>query len=115
MQMNTELEIFCKKEINNLLQKNNNNKTKQVFMVLLSFLCLEKCWIRKKSSKVNNKLQTLSKTLKWIIYPTPNKRDLLQKPCKGKIFSKFDIKSGFWQIQIDQNDRYKLAFTVPLG
>ena len=31
------------------------------------------------------------------------------------IFSKFDLKSGFWQIQIEEKDRYKIAFTVPFG
>jgi hypothetical protein len=25
------------------------------------------------------------------------------------------MKSGFWQIQIDEKDRYKTAFTVPFG
>jgi len=25
---------------------------------------------------------------------------------------KFDMKSGFWQIQIKEEDRYKTAFTV---
>ena len=31
------------------------------------------------------------------------------------IFSKFDMKSGFWQIQIREPDRYKTAFTTPFG
>ena len=34
---------------------------------------------------------------------------------KQKGFSKFDMKSGFWQIQIAEQDRYKTAFTVPFG
>ena len=25
------------------------------------------------------------------------------------------MKSGFWQIQIDEKDRYKTTFTVPFG
>ena len=32
-----------------------------------------------------------------------------------KIFSKFDIKLGFWQILIKEIDRYKTTFTVPFG
>ena len=31
------------------------------------------------------------------------------------IFSKFDLKSGFWQIQIHKDDKYKTAFTTPFG
>ena len=29
------------------------------------------------------------------------------------VFNKFDMKSGFWQIQIRESDRYKTAFTTP--
>ena len=31
------------------------------------------------------------------------------------VFIKFDMKSGFWQIQIRESDRYKIAFTTPFG
>jgi len=57
----------------------------------------------------------LNKALQWIRYPIPNKRDLLNRLYAAKIFSKLDIKSGFWQIQIAEHDRYKTAFTVPFG
>ena len=32
-----------------------------------------------------------------------------------QFFSKFDIKSGFWQIQIKEEDKYKVAFIVSFG
>ena len=57
----------------------------------------------------------LNEALQWIRYPIPNKSDLLKRLYSAKIFSKFDIKSGFWQIQISEKDRYKTAFTVPFG
>jgi hypothetical protein len=54
--------------------------------------------------------------LKWIRYLIPNKKKhLLSRLYDDTIFSKFDVKSRFWQIQIDKNDRYKTAFTVPFG
>ena len=40
---------------------------------------------------------------------------LLDRLHEATIFSKFDMKSGFWQIQKDEKDRYKTAFTVPFG
>ena len=39
----------------------------------------------------------------------------MQRISNAKIFSKFDMKSGFWQIQISEKDKYKTAFNVPFG
>jgi len=49
------------------------------------------------------------------IYPIPNKRDLINRLSGSVIFSKFDMKSGFWQIQIHEKDKYKTAFVTPFG
>ena len=57
----------------------------------------------------------LNKSLQWIRYPIPNKKDLLDRLHEATIFSKFDMKSGFWQIQIEEIDRYKTALIVPFG
>ena len=62
---------------------------------------------------INYKL--LNKVLQWIRYPIPNKKDLIQRIYNATIFSNFDMKSGFWQIQIKPEDRYKTTFTVPFG
>lgn len=62
---------------------------------------------------INNK--PLNQVLKWIRYPIPNKRDLLNRIVKAKIFSKFDLKSRYWQIQIVEYDKYKTTFTAPFG
>ena len=40
----------------------------------------------------------LNKVLEWIRYPIPNKQDLINRLSDSVIFSKFDLKSGFWQI-----------------
>ena len=53
--------------------------------------------------------------MEWIKYPIPNKRDLVNRLDQAIIFSKFDMKSGFWQIQLHENDRYKTAFTTSFG
>nr|XP_016491083.1 PREDICTED: RNA-directed DNA polymerase homolog [Nicotiana tabacum] len=53
--------------------------------------------------------------LKWIRYPIPKKRDLLKRTYKANVYSKFDMKSGFWQIQVAEKDRYKTTFNIPFG
>jgi hypothetical protein len=48
-------------------------------------------------------------------YPIPNKESPFHKIQGCNIFSKFDLKSGFWQIGIAPNDRYKTNFVVSHG
>jgi hypothetical protein len=49
------------------------------------------------------------------MYPLPNKSSLLER-IKGKtIFSKFDLKYGFYQIGIVPEDKHKNTFFVPHG
>ena len=59
----------------------------------------------------------LNKVLQSIryIYPIPNKQDLITRLYHAFIFSKFDLKSGFQQIQVEENDHYKTVFTVQFG
>ena len=57
----------------------------------------------------------LNKVLKWIRYLIPNKRYPIGCLHNALIFSKFDMKSGFWQIYLHERDTYKTAFTVPFG
>lgn len=45
----------------------------------------------------------------------PNKTDLIKRLHKATIFSKFDMKSGYYQISVKEEDRYKTAFVVPFG
>jgi transposase InsO family protein len=49
-------------------------------------------------------------------YPLPNMEVTLQTLGAGySYFTKLDLKSGFWQLPIDEKDRYKTAFTTPFG
>ena len=59
--------------------------------------------------------KSLNKVLQLIRYQIPNKKNLIQMIYTATIFSKFDMKYGFWQIQIKSEDGYKTAFTVPFG
>ena len=48
-------------------------------------------------------------------YPQPNVQELLEKLKNAKIFSKFDLLSGFHQVRMASQDKLKTAFTCPLG
>ena len=48
--------------------------------------------------------------------PLPNLEDVLRKLGKGyRVFSKLDLKSGFYQIPINEHDKIKTAFITPFG
>ena len=40
---------------------------------------------------------------------------MLSRLYDANIFSKFDLKSGYWQIQIFKEHYYRTAFNVPFG
>ena len=48
-------------------------------------------------------------------YPLPLIKDLHDSMAGAKWFSTLDLKSGFWQIPIHQEDQHKLTFVVPNG
>lgn len=48
-------------------------------------------------------------------HPIPNIHDILDNLGRSAVFSTLDLKSGFWQIPIAEEDRHKTAFTCHLG
>ena len=114
IQTNMELEQHCKNEIKDLESKGLIVKSRSPWSCA-AFYVNKNSEIERGVPRLVINYKPLNKALKWIRYPIPNKKDLLQKLCSALIFSKFDMKSGFWQIQIHPKDRYKTAFTVPFG
>ena len=57
----------------------------------------------------------LNAVLQKVRYTLPDKASLLQRIAGCTVFSKFDLKSGFYQIGIDANDHFKTAFVAPHG
>ena len=78
-------------------------------MVLCCFLC------QRGTPRLVINYKPFNQALQWIRHSIPNKKDLLNRLNSAKIFSKFDMESGYWQIQIKETDRYKTTFIVPFG
>ena len=56
-----------------------------------------------------------SRTLKDA-YSLPRTEETIDSLAGSKYFSKLDLRSGYWQVEIKKKDKYKMAFTVgPLG
>lgn len=66
-------------------------------------------------SRLVNNYKPLNKALRWIRYSFTQKKDPSNRLLKAIIFFKFDMKFGFRQIQIKEEDKYKTAFNVPFG
>lgn len=110
--MNSELLEYCKKEIHDLLDKKLIWLAKSPWSDATFYVNKHAKQEQAVPLLVIN-YEPLNKALQWIRYPIPNKRDLLKRTYDANIYSKFDLKSGFWQIQIKDEDKYKTAFTVP--
>ena len=48
-------------------------------------------------------------------YPLPNPNDILDSLSGSTFFATLDLKSGFWQVPMSEQDRQKTAFCVPGG
>jgi hypothetical protein len=103
-----------KKKLLIYLQKISFAKASLLGLVLL-FYVMKNAELERGSPRLVINYKPLNDVLEWIRYPFPNIKDLVNRLSEALVFSKFDMKSGFWQIQIDDRDRYKTAFTTPFG
>lgn len=60
-------------------------------------------------------LTQLNKSVKREIYPLPRVSDMLAMLSEGKIFSKIDCTSGFWQVKLDPASKLLTTFITPWG
>jgi len=112
--MSQEIMEFCKNEITELLEKNIIHKIKSPWSCP-AFYVQKNAELERGVPRLVINYKPLNSVLEWIRYPIPDKRDLVKRLSNSVIFSKFDMKSGFWQIQIKESDRYKTAFVTPFG
>jgi hypothetical protein len=110
--MNQEVMEFCKSEINDLLDKGIIRKSKSPWSCP-AFYIQKNVELERGTPRLVINYKPLNKVLEWIRYSIPNKKDLINRLSDAIIFSKFDLKSGFWQIQIHEEDKYKTTFTTP--
>ena len=57
----------------------------------------------------------LNKIIKQNSFPLPRIDDILDKIGKSKYFSTLDLKSGYWQVLVDEKDVEKTAFVTQKG
>ena len=46
-------------------------------------------------------------------YSIPRLEDTLDKLAGAKFFSCIDLKNGYWQVETEESDKHKTAFSVP--
>ena len=79
----------------------------------------EAFYVNKHAEQIQGKLrlvinyQDLNHFLVDDKFPLPNKSALFQHLSNAKVFSKFNLKAGFWQLSIHPKERYQTAFCIP--
>ena len=59
--------------------------------------------------------QALNKVLKREMHPLPIIEDILPELSKAKIFSKFDLRNGYWHCSLDEESSNLTTFQTPFG
>ena len=76
-------------------------------------------YVNKRTEQIRGKkrlvidYKPLNHFLKDDKFPLPKIENLFLHLSGAMVFSKFDLKSGFWQLGIAPEDRYKTAFCIP--
>ena len=96
-QMNNEVLNHCKKKIGELINKKLICKSNYLWSCS-AFYVNKNAKIERGRPRLVINYKPLNDALKWIRYPIPKKKDLLSRLHNANFFSKFDMKSGFWQI-----------------
>ena len=105
---------YYEKKIQDILDKKLIRKSKSPWSCS-TFYVQKQAELKRKTPRLVINYKPLNDVWRWIRYPIPNNKDLLQRLVNSKVFSKFDMKSRFWQIHITEKYRYKTAFVVPFG
>ena len=106
--------VFCAKEIKDLLAKGLIEPSKSPW-ACRAFVVNKHSEVKRGKPRLVVNYKPLNAVLQKVCYPLPDKSNLLQRILGCTIFNKFDLKSGFYQIGIKAEDRYKIAFVVPHG
>eukprot|EP00834_Sanchytrium_tribonematis_P008643 NODE_1091_length_2253_cov_0.657846.p1 type:complete len:133 gc:universal NODE_1091_length_2253_cov_0.657846:876-1274(+) len=57
----------------------------------------------------------LNKHTKFDACPLPNLQALLHSPNGARYFIVLDLKFGYWQLKVEEEDKEKTAFVTPFG
>lgn len=74
--------------------------------------------VRNHAEKLRKKPRMFIKLNSFTIrdgYFLPNKEALIKEVQEKVIFSKFDCKSGYWQIKMEEDSIPQTAFSTPQG
>ncbi|KAA3479585.1 RNA-directed DNA polymerase-like protein [Gossypium australe] len=75
--------------------------------------------INKRSEQIKGKLRLVVNYEPFNLFlqddkfPLRNKKALFSSLAKAKVYSKFDLKAGFWQLGVILEDRPKTGFCIP--
>ena len=95
IQMNQELMNICRAEIEDLLKNGIIRKSRSPWSCP-AFYVQKNAEIERGVPRLVINYKPLNKVLEWVRYPILNKKDLVNRLSRAIVFSKFDMKSGFW-------------------
>jgi hypothetical protein len=111
--MSHELTFHCKKEINDRLDKHIISRSKSPWSCA-AFYVNKNSEIERGVPRLVIIYKPLNKAFRWIRYPIPNKKDLLQRFHSATIFSKFHLNLNFGKFKSIQKIGTKLLLLYHL-
>ena len=81
------------------------------------FTVVPYCWCHSDSASVllYFTFRTLNKIVRPVSFPLPLIDDILSLLGDAKYFTALDLKSGYWQVQLEEDSKEKTAFACHRG
>ena len=57
----------------------------------------------------------LNRTVRREIYPLTTTEDIASRLHGAKVFTKLDVRNGFWHVKLNQESSYLTTFNTPFG
>ncbi|KAK2723806.1 hypothetical protein QYM36_002225 [Artemia franciscana] len=113
-----QMALVLEEHIQAMLQSGTIKEESSQFPSLVFLIRKHRANKNEQLSKENTRflidLRTCNTKMKDTAFLIPRTTDILQNLSKGKFYSEFDMRSGFFQISIDENYQKFFSFLSPL-
>jgi hypothetical protein len=106
---------FIDEEVQRMLKEGIIKASKSEYAFPVVIASKGKSWEKEKGRRLCINYKRLNEVTRRSNYPMPDIKRIVSEAVKGQIFSKIDLKNGYWLIPLREKDRKLTSFVTGSG